>query len=176
MVTRSFYAIWPKTRNFTVEILAALLNSPIAAAFTYTHSFQRTIPKRVYKDIPIPEISSDSGEHIHSLVCNYLNALQIDEARAKAILLRIDAEILKLYNLPPRLEKKLLNIFWGHKRHVPFEFTGYIPPEIDSWIPLHVYISDRFSEATPQKIMARIPAIRDQQFLDYLKSLGREEE
>jgi len=41
---------------------------------------------------------------------------------------------------------------------------------------LHIYISDQFREATPQKIMERIPVIRDAAFLDYLKSLGREEE
>lgn len=176
IVSRLFYAVWPKTDLLNVDLLAALLNSPVAAAFTYAHSFQRTIPKRVYEDIPVPEVSSDSGQIISSFVRNYLIALQKDEARAKDILLRIDAEILKLYNLPPRLERQLLNIFWGHQRPVPFEFKGYIPLEIDSWIPLHIYISDQFREATPQKIMERIPVIRDAAFLDYLKSLGREEE
>ena len=176
IVSRLFYAVWSKTDALSVDLLAALLNSPVAAAFTYAHSFQRTIPKRVYEDIPIPEVSSDSGQVISSLVRNYLIALQKDKARAKDILLRIDAEILKLYKLPPRLERQLLNIFWGHQRPVPFEFKGYIPLEIDSWIPLHIYISDQFREATPQKIMERIPVIRDAAFLDYLKSLGREEE
>ncbi len=160
----------------SIEILAALMNSPVAAAFTYSHSFQRTIPKRVYENIPIPELSSDSGQIIHSLVQDYLTAMETDRTKAKDILLQIDAEILKLYKLPPRLERQLLNIFWGQKRPVPFEFTGYIPLEIDSWIPLHVYISDRFRKATPQKIMERIPVIRDKSFLDYLKGIGREDE
>jgi hypothetical protein len=176
IVTRGFYAVWPKTDALNIDLLAALLNSPVAAAFTYAHSFQRTIPKRVYEDIPIPEVSSDSKHIISSFVHDYLIALQKDRGKAKNILLRIDAEILKLYNLPPRLERQLLNIFWGHQRPVPFEFKGYIPLEIDSWIPLHIYISDRFREATPQKIMERIPVIRDAAFLDYLKNLGREEE
>jgi len=176
IVSRGFYAVWPKTETLNVEILTALLNSPVAAAFTFAHSFQRTIPKRVYEDIPIPEVSSDSGQIIYSLVRNYLDAQKNDTTKAKDILLRIDAEILKLYELPPRLERQLLNIFWGYKRPVPFEFTGYIPLEIDSWIPLYVYISDQFREATPQKIMKRIPLISDTAFLNYLKSLGREEE
>jgi hypothetical protein len=175
VVTRGFYAVWPKTDTPSLDLLAALLNSPVAAAFAYAHSFQRTIPKRVYEDIPVPEVPSDSEHIISSFVRNYLIALQKDRTKAKDILLRIDAEILKLYKLPPRLERQLLDIFWGHQRPVPFEFNGYIPLEIDSWIPLHIFISDQFREATPQKIMERIPIIHDAAFLEYLKSLGREE-
>ena len=98
-----------------------------------------------------------------------------DNVKAKDILLRIDAEVLKLYKLPPRLERQVLNIFWGYPRPVPFEFTGYIPLENDSWIPLHMYISDQFRESTHQKIMERIPKIQDAAFIDFLKGLGREE-
>lgn len=174
IVNRRFYSIWPKYKTLSVEMLAALLNSPIAEAFTYAHSFQRDIPKRVYAAIPIPEISSDTKQIIDSLVYRYLEVSQKDKTEAKKILLQIDAEILKLYKLPPRLERKLLDIFWGQKRPVPFEFSGYIPPNIDSWIPLHIYISEQFNEATPDKIMKRIPIIRDTKFIGYLKSLGRE--
>ncbi|MBI4685475.1 MAG: N-6 DNA methylase [Nitrospirae bacterium] len=175
IVSRGFYAVWPKTETVNVEVLAALLNSPIAAAFTYAHSFQRTIPKRAYQDIPIPEMPSDSVQVIYSLVHSYVEALHRNKAEAKNILLQIDAEILKLYSLPPRLEKKLLDIFWGQQRPVPFEFTGYIPVEIDSWIPLHIYLSEQCRESTPRKIMERIPLIRDKEFINYLKNLGSED-
>jgi type I restriction-modification system DNA methylase subunit len=174
IVNRRFYSIWPKTKAFEVEILAALLNSPIAEAYTYAHSFQKDIPKRVYASIPVPEIPSDTKQIIDSLVCRYLEVLQKDKTETKKILLQIDAEILKLYKLPPRLERKLLDIFWEQQRPVPFEFRGYIPPDIDSWIPLHIYISEQFNEATPDRIMKRIPVIRDAKFIDYLKNLGRE--
>jgi len=48
IVSRRFYGIWPKSEIFDVTTLAALLNSPIVEAFTYAHSFQKDIPKRVY--------------------------------------------------------------------------------------------------------------------------------
>ncbi|MBF0564211.1 MAG: hypothetical protein HQK89_03115 [Nitrospirae bacterium] len=193
-VSHRFFALWPKPGTLTVEVLAALLNSPVAEAFTYTRTLERDLTKRVYENIPIPEISSDSGQIIHSLVRDYLTAVESfeavpktsgkthsldllnDESEAKKILLRIDAEILKLYKLPPRLERKVLDIFWGPQRHVPFKFTGYIPPEDESWIPLHIYISDRFRDATPEKLMERMPVIHDKALLDYLISLGRESE
>lgn len=175
IASRRFYGIWLKNDLFGIEILAALLNSPVAQAVAYAHGSKRDITKRVYESIPIPEISSYSEQVIYSLVRNYLDALSKDKTTAKGILLQIDAEILKLYNLPPRLERKLLDIFWGQQRPVPFEFTGYIPLEIDSWIPLHIYLSEQCRESTPRKIMQRIPLIRDTEFINYLKNLGREE-
>lgn len=175
IISRSFYTVWPKSDTMSVETLTALLNSPVAAAFSYAHSFQRTIPKRVYADIPIPEISFDAEQIIDYLVNHYLNVLRKDDAEAKKTLLQIDAEILKLYKLPPRLERQLLDIFGGHQRPVPYEFKGYIPPEINAWIPLHIYLSEQFNNATPDKIMEQIPIIRDTEFINYLKILGTEE-
>jgi hypothetical protein len=105
----------------------------------------------------------------------YLEAVQNDVEKAKMLLLQIDAVILRQYDLPPRLERQLLDVFWGAQRPVPFQFTGYIPPETASWIPLHVYISERFNTSTPEIIMQRIPIISDSEFLNYLKGLGRED-
>ena len=176
IASRRFYCIWPKSEDFTVEILAALLNSPLAEAFVYSHSFQRDITKHVYSSIPVPNISFDAWHIIHSLVSHYLESIKVnDKDKAKKTLLQIDAEVLKLYNLPPRLERKLLDIFWGKQRPVPFEFTGYIPLEIDSWIPLHIYISKRLGESTLERIFKRVPIIHDAEFVSYLKSIGMEE-
>lgn len=176
LATRRFYCLWPKDDSISVQTLAAILNSPIAEAFIYLHSFQRDIPKRVYADIPIAAIPIESCEVIDSLVDRYIEAAGENQSNANDILLRIDAEILKAYNLPPRFERHLLNLFWGHKRPVPFDFKGYISPELDSWIPLHIYISKQFKESTPNEIMKKLPVINDKEFLDYLKTLGREEE
>lgn len=175
IISRRFYIIWPKSKTFDVAMLAALLNSPIAEAYIYDHSFQKDIPKRVYADIPIPEISFDTKQIIDYLVNHYLKVLRKDETEARKTLFQIDAEILKLYKLPPRLERQLLDIFWGYQRPVPFEFKGYISPDINAWIPLHIYLSEQFNNATPDKIMERIPFIRDTEFINYLKKLGTEE-
>ncbi len=41
---------------------------------------------------------------------------------------RIDAEVLRLYDLPPELERRLLDLFSGvRRRGVPFEQTEYFP-------------------------------------------------
>jgi len=173
IATRRFYAIWPKSENISVELLAALLNSPIAEAFVYAHSSKRDIPKWIYGEIPIPFQLHDARQAIEVLVGEYL-AYRGTEDKAKKILLEIDALMLKLYNLPPRLERQLLNIFWGHQRPVPFEFKGYIPLENESWIPLHMYLSEKYQEATQETILNKIPVITDAAFIKHLKSLGRE--
>lgn len=174
IVTRDFFAIWPKTNNISVETIAAFLNSPLAQAYVFGFSSQRGIPKRVYEKIPIPEITEYQDYSISSLVQDYIELLNAQSGEAKNILQRLDAEILKLYSLPPRLERKLLDVFWGKQRPVPFEFLGYIPPDFVSWIPLHLYLSHGYKESTPTKLFERIPRI-DPDFIEYLKTIGTEE-
>ncbi len=176
VVGRSFYAVWPRTGTLSVHTLAALLNSPVAQAFVYCHISDRNLLVKVYEAIPIPKIETllQQDQTISSLVNRYLGELQSDKSKAYQTLLAIDAEILKLYHLPPKLERQLMDIFWGQKRDVPFEFKGYIPPEMTSWVPLHIYLSNAFHEGTVEKILGRIPSIKDNKFIDYLKGLGTE--
>ena len=48
--------------------------------------------------------------------------------KLKTLHWRIDAEVLRLYNLPPRLERQILDLFSGvARRGVPFEQTEYLP-------------------------------------------------
>ena len=176
IISRSFYVARPdKNSKITVELLAALLNSPIAQAFVYTHSFQRNIPARVYGSIPVPHNMEKSDLLVQSLVNKYIAIQSSNPETAKEILLTIDAEILKLYNLPPRLERQLLDIFWGDtRRRVPFRFNGYIPPENESWIPLHVFISKQYQSATPGKILKQIQKQPDKELLADIEVIWRE--
>ena len=48
----------------------------------------------------------------------------------KALHWRIDAEVLRLYNLPAALERQVLDLFSGiRRRGVPFEQTEYFPKD-----------------------------------------------
>ncbi len=176
IVSRSFYVAWPdKNSGITVELLAALLNSPIAQAYVYAHSFQRNIPARVYSSIPAPHNMEKADLLIQALVNKYIEIQSSNPGKAKEILITIDAEILKLYDLPPRLERQLLDIFWGDtRRRVPFRFNGYIPPESESWIPLHVFISKQYQSATPEKILKKIQKQPDEDLLADIEAIWRE--
>jgi hypothetical protein len=126
IVRRRFFAVWPKVKGINVELLAALMNSPISQAFAYAHSNKRDIPKRVYSSIPISADIVDANGLITALVNEYLALIDDKkEKEAKEKLIEIDTEVLKLYRIPVRLERQLLKIFLGCQRRVPFDFTGY---------------------------------------------------
>ena len=175
IVGRRFYAMWSKTDNFSLELLGAFLNSPLAQAYCLTHSFQQDTRARVYESIPLPNALQLPNTLIGSLVKSYVEysgKRQYEEANKT--LLQIDAQILKLYQLSPRLERKLLDFFWGHKRRVPFNFSGYIPPTFESWIPLHVYISKEYQESTIRDTLRRLPTITNEPTIRYFEELGCE--
>jgi hypothetical protein len=53
---------------------------------------------------------------------------ELKEAELKQLHWQIDAEVLRLYNLPAPLERKVLDLFEGvRRRGVPFEQTEYFP-------------------------------------------------
>jgi len=73
----------------------------------------------------------------------------VNEIEAKRRMLAIDAEVMRLYDLPPRLERQVLDLFDGWARKgVDFEFWGYFPKDFESWIPLHEYLSEEYQRST----------------------------
>ena len=69
--------------------------------------------------------------------------------KARHLLLSIDAEVMRLYDLPPKMEKRVLDLFQGVQRKgVPFSFRGYYPKNFKSAIPLHEYLSEEYQRST----------------------------
>jgi hypothetical protein len=69
--------------------------------------------------------------------------------KAKQLFLSIDAEVMRLYDLPPKMEKRILDLFQGVQRKgVDFEFKGYYPEGFESAIPLHEYLSEEYQRST----------------------------
>ncbi len=61
--------------------------------------------------------------------------------RLRALHWRVDAEVLRLYALPPELERELLDTFDGVRRvGVPFEQTHYIPRECPDVLTLDDFL------------------------------------
>jgi hypothetical protein len=61
--------------------------------------------------------------------------------RLRALHWRVDAEVLRLYALPPELERELLDAFDGVPRvGVPFEQTRYIPREFRDVLTLDEFL------------------------------------
>ena len=76
---------------------------------------------------------------------------------ANASLLQIDALVLKGYDLPPRLERQLLDFFrgCGNSRQVPFQFNDYFPIDFEPAFSLLDYISEEFRLSTAGAFRSR---------------------
>ena len=126
---QNFHGIWP-IANVPVEVIAALINSPVANAFLSTHRSAWHNRKDTIGQIPIPELRPSQIRLIASLVQEYMSyRKQWDswledvaylENRCRGIIKQIDAEVLTAYNLPASLELDLLKYFQGYERPGPF--------------------------------------------------------
>jgi hypothetical protein len=160
-----FINVRPKRAEPDVLVLWALLNSPVANAFAYTHSMKRQILVGTMRKMPIPATRADHFSRLRSAALTYLDLtnqlhgfmrLQPSEANIRSALLSLDAEVLKLYDLPPRLERQLLNLFERVERKgVGCKFTGYYPSDLRAFVPLHELISDVYSRSTAGSLRER---------------------
>lgn len=158
-----FIGIWPQ-KSISIYALSAILNSPIANAYVFNNDGgERDNRIDTINSIPIP-----AREHL--LVGSKLDAMaqhvhrvirSSSPAEAKKLVLEIDAEVMKAYDLPPALERELLDSFEGCERSVAFEFTGYYPKDFDAYIPLHELISPDFEEARADRLLQRLVFVND---------------
>jgi N-6 DNA Methylase len=132
----NFHSIWPKG-SVPLEVLAALLNSPITNAFLSVHRTSRHNQIRILQQVPIPNFTQSQLRLIVSLVREYMAIReqwrhQPDNSRylessARGIMRQIDAELLRAYNLPIELERELVNYFAGYKRPGPIPLKDIKP-------------------------------------------------
>jgi hypothetical protein len=73
--------------------------------------------------------------------------------RADKLLNQIDALILKAYDLPPRLERQLLEYFRGSDRPTLHEWAHWFPLGFSPFIPLHEYLSDDYRKARKENLL-----------------------
>jgi hypothetical protein len=151
LYSQQFYGLWPIEPIEGQELLAlsAVLNGPVANAFVALHSPSNRFRALAVQQIPIPS-SFPSG--ISELVAEY--SAQVNKPRALddqylgTLLSQIDAIVLKAYDLPPRLERDLLEYFRGSHRPVAHSWQHWFPEEFKPFIPLHRYLSDEYKIAT----------------------------
>ena len=175
-VTSRFLTVRPRHDSTPLEFLWAMCNSPVANAYMYTHSMKRDNLTGTVRDVPVPSVSAIDMARVAEAVHAYLNAVGSPfEAFgtltpghiARQLLLRVDAEVLRLYDLPPRLERQMLDLFAGAKGcrlGVPFAFDRYYPEGYEPCFPLHEYLSQDYARSTAGDLRERhqnvaIPAV-----------------
>lgn len=166
--SKEFHCIWSM---YTISIysIAAILNSPLANAFVFDYDSTTKSANRIstLENLPIPFMELlDTNNRIHTISEIFHTKMKhrdsfTDDSIVKKMLLEIDAEVLKAYDLPPILERQLLDCFQGIKRPIPIDFNGYYSKDFKAYIPLHELISEDIQESTGEKILKNIKPIYD---------------
>lgn len=134
LVSQQFYGIWLReSRELSLSLveLCAILNSPLANAFSFVHDEQKHLRKETLQTLPLP--SAHISREVESLIGEYVAACEGDDGplfssrpkSAQDLLLEIDALVLKAYDLPPRLERELLRFMGEGQRPSRVDFGGY---------------------------------------------------
>jgi type I restriction-modification system DNA methylase subunit len=177
-VTNSFLVIRSKSeKTFPLTVLWALVNSPFTNAYMYCNCMERHNMEGTLRKMPVPFESQDLSR-LNTCVQDYFSYSQRyqftlqnqSKEKKRQLLLAIDAEIMRLYQLSPRLEKKLLDFFEGIQRKgVDFNFDRYYPAGFDSYIPLHIFISEEFKNSTVENVMKWVEENRTPEVIKALK-------
>ena len=176
--SQQFFGLWPKMHSpYDAFAVAAILNSPLCNAFLSIHDPQKRLRIATVEKLPIPP--KIDTKKLRDLVKTYhaqqmqAGILDVDRATMlERLLLEIDAEILSAYDLPPRLERNLLDYFRGYERPVSHPFHDYFPQDFTAWIPLRTYLSSDFEAARSgwlQNVLRPIASSEAELLADYLK-------
>ncbi len=157
-VTSRFLTVRPRGTTTHLEFLWALLNSPLGNAFAYCESMKRDLKAGTMRAMPLPPRAESGARAVIEAANAYLELARQTEGfmeigpshdSIRQALLRMDAEVLRLYDLPPRLERQLLDLFDGVERKgVGCKFRGYYPEGLDEYVPLHELISESYDRST----------------------------
>lgn len=185
-VKNNFLTVRPKDSSAPALFLWAILNSPIANAFVARDTMKRDNPESVLGKIPIPRFDARVIEGVltaaqvyRDLAAGYSVSTRrkwkrkLDQpslfqpsqevsdgptdSQIRDALLAMDAAVLKLYGLPVRLERQLLDHFRNQRRPgVGCTFDGYFPSGFKSIVPLHKYISSAYCRSTIDQVAERM--------------------
>jgi hypothetical protein len=127
----TFISVRPQ--QCSLKALWALLNSPIANAYAFCHLGKRHNIVGDMRKIPMPK-KQTSFEDVEIAAATYLDAAKAG-ANSKdlySLMANVDAEVLRLYDLPIELEQAVLSLFTGWERvGVSFEQTRFLPQELE---------------------------------------------
>jgi hypothetical protein len=146
--THHFVALFPKSIDMPIEALEAILNSPVANAYLREFSPSQ-ISIRALNSLPIGPDKDFSSlvrrvRDFHAKQRQFEISRSGDQWREQLAdaLVRVDAEVLRLYRLDPKLEHDLLSFLENEcpDRRVGFDFGGWYG-QFKGTISLHERVS-----------------------------------
>lgn len=154
VASQAFVGVWPRSTELPLEVIEAVLNGPLANAFLTEHASDQHITKELLTQIPMPR--GDFSEIVAAVERYRIARAELQERvhtteerdpLLNRLLIEIDAEVLKAYDLAPRIERQLLEFFRGQNgRRVDHEFKEWLPEDFAAYLPLHEYIGPMVKE------------------------------
>lgn len=150
IASQAFFGIWLKDSSIPPEAIEAIFNSPLASAFLAESSSNQHFTNHQLMKLPLPkrsnftELAKRARRYRDALAAVTAQTLRSVDADSmlNRLLIEVDAEVLKAYDLPPRIERRLLEFFRGfeNQRPVRHEFDSWLPVDFTAFIPLHEYL------------------------------------
>jgi hypothetical protein len=123
LCSQQFFGLWPVSPLSKSELLAlaAIMNGPVANAFLAVNSPKDRFRVSVLRDVPLPKsiptkLAELAGEYTELLTRQTI--FENSGEDLSLLLTKIDAEVIRAYDLPLRLERQLLAYFEGSERPV----------------------------------------------------------
>lgn len=159
VASQQLFGCWLRAgAKVSLSAVAGILNSPIANAFVTVHSPAKGIRVSTMQAIPMPrEVPSQLAalvtEYVAQLSAATLKLGTLAHQEAIALLSRIDALILQAYDLPPKVERDLLEFFRGAARPTVHPWKHWFPPEFQLAVPLDEYLSGDYAKAASNWVL-----------------------
>ena len=152
--SQQLFGCWVRSGDIQeLNMLAAVMNGPVANAFVTVHSPMKSIRVSTMKAIPLPvrmprEVVAAVTAYVDQVTSHLLEPARLNDRPAAALLDDIDSLVLRAYDLPPRLERELLELFRDAERPVVHPWRHWFPEGFAPAIPLHEYRSGEYKKAT----------------------------
>jgi hypothetical protein len=156
LASQAFFGLWPIAPDLPGEALEAILNGPLTNAFLAEKASNQHFTNELLKQLPMPKRAD------YRAVVDAVQAYKRARAASDrvglisisthdlldSLLVEIDAQVLKVYDLPPRIERSLLEYFRGHEaeRRTGHGFVGWLPEDFTAYVPLHEYLGPLMRE------------------------------
>lgn len=171
--TPAFLAILPRPESVPAEALEAILNGPIANAY-FNEFMSSELSKTMVANLPLPR-GSDYAAVVLAVRRHkeILGAAMDTEAPSESLLealnaslVRVDAAVLKQYDLAPGLENGLLKAFLARnaERRVGFEFSTWRTDGYTGSFRLHDYVDPRYQKSKGPWILKAIEPLSAEEF------------
>lgn len=142
LATQHFHAAWPK-EDVSAPFLTAFLNSAIANAYVSDHELTRNNRITTLEFIPLPPLNASVVVTVQDIALECERKIAADpHSDLTVLMLNLDAELLKAYDLAPHEEKRLLEIFAGADRPGCSSFPDFFPGGFEVVGPLSEHLSD----------------------------------